>query len=79
LAAGAVEFASVEERTALYERIAHCLDDHEWAVLPRAPAQLQQLLSERLPLCDHGPYARERDARIRAISGLLADPCGWLG
>ena len=72
--ASVVEFDTVAERSALYERIADRLRDLERPLPEDALRGLELILSEPPPVRDYGLNAVRRNERIAAVlAGLEGD------
>jgi hypothetical protein len=69
--ASVVEFDTVAERSALYERIAERLRDLERPLPEDALRELELLLSEPPPVRDYGLNAVRRNERIASVLAEL--------
>jgi hypothetical protein len=63
--------SAVATRTELYHDLAARLEDTRLPVDSAAYAEIREVLGERPPLLDYGPFSSARDARIEAILGEL--------
>ena len=69
--ASVVEFDTVSERSALYERIADRLRDLDRPLPEDARRDLERLLAEPPPVRDYGLNAVRRNERIAAVLAEL--------